>query len=950
MTQSATEAPSASGTEQKWVYLFREGNGSMRDLLGGKGAGVAEMTRAGLPVPPGFTITTAACNAYLAAGGEFPPGLWQQALDALHDVEEQTGKQFGNPANPLLVSVRSGAKFSMPGMMDTVLNLGLNDETTRGLAAQTDNERFAYDAYRRFIQMYGKIVLGIDADLFEHALDALKQQTGAATDADLSVDALQRLVAEFKDIVQQQTGEQFPTNPEEQLHGAIAAVFRSWNGARARAYREAEGIPHDLGTAVNVQAMVFGNMGNDSGTGVAFTRNPSTGEHKLYGEYLLNAQGEDVVAGIRTPQPISALQRDMPDVYQQFQDIATRMERHYRDMQDLEFTIERGKLYMLQTRNGKRTAAAAVKVATDMVHEGTISKEEALLRIDPKHVVQLLLPRFDDRARNEALNSDRFLAKGLNASPGAAVGKAVFDADRAAQMGNNGESVILVRPETSPDDVHGMIAAKGILTARGGATSHAAVVARGMGKPCVAGVEALKVDLANCRMSVDGKTINEGDVISIDGATGEVFQGAIETIAAKFSEETELAEVLGWADEIRRLQVWANADYPRDAERAREYGAEGIGLCRTEHMFFEEERLPIVHQMILSAEEAARQEAALTQLEEETARASRSDPKLEERLHQARKNYDDSPDVKNYREALEKLLPIQKDDFKGVLKAMHGLPVVIRLIDPPLHEFLPSYEELIEEVTTLRIRGDNPKELGEKEKLLSAVARMREQNPMLGLRGIRLGILYPAIIDMQVRAILSAAVELTREGVDVHPEIMVPLVGTEDEMRLSRGRIERVAKEVLDDAGVDVRYKIGTMIEVPRAALTAAAIALDAEFFSFGTNDLTQTTFGYSRDDAEGKFLLRYVEMGILPANPFQELDREGVGKLMRMAVQDGRATRGDLEIGICGEHGGDPSSVAFCNEIGLNYVSCSPFRVPVARLAAAQAVIEQETAKSDTR
>src|SRR5579872_556977 len=948
MAQTLTDTTGLQTTGTKWVYLFEEGNAGMRDLLGGKGAGVAEMTRAGLPVPPGFTITTAACNAYYAGGEEFPDGLWGQVLDAMKDVEGKTGRGFGVPTNPLLVSVRSGAKFSMPGMMDTVLNLGLNDETTEALARQTDNPRFAQDAYRRFIQMFGKIVLDIDPALFEHKLDAMKQETGAASDADLTVEALGRLVDQFKAIIREQAGQDFPTDAYDQLRAAIGAVFRSWNGERAIAYREAERIPHNLGTAVNVQTMVFGNMGNDSGTGVAFTRNPSTGEERLFGEYLLNAQGEDVVAGIRTPQPIAALDRDMPDVYRQFEDIARRMERHYRDMQDLEFTIERGKLYMLQTRNGKRTAAAAVKIAMDMVNEGMISREEAVMRIDPKHVVQLLLPRFDDEARQKAIDSGQLLAKGLNASPGAAVGKAVFDADRAAEQGGEGEAVVLVRPETSPDDVHGMIAAKGILTARGGATSHAAVVARGMGKPCVAGCETLRIDLAARTMTVDGKTIAEGDTISIDGGTGEVFEGEIKSIAPKFSEEKELAQILGWADSLRRLQVWANADYPRDAERAREYGAEGIGLCRTEHMFFEEERLPIVHKMILNADEAARLEASLTQLESEAR--GRNDGKLDERVAEARERYESSPEVQAYQEALRELLPIQKQDFRGVLKTMQGLPVVIRLIDPPLHEFLPPYDELIEEVTELRIRENDPAELERKEHLLQAVARMREQNPMLGLRGIRLGILFPGIIDMQVRAILSAAAELQAEGIDVRPEIMVPLVGTDAEMRVAREYIEKAAADVLAEASADVHFKIGTMIEIPRAALTADEIAKDAEFFSFGTNDLTQTTFGYSRDDAEGKFLLKYVDQGILPVNPFQELDRQGVGKLMDMAVRAGRGTRADLEIGICGEHGGDPSSVEFCHQIGLNYVSCSPFRVPVARLAAAQAVIAEQTTKSDTR
>jgi pyruvate,orthophosphate dikinase len=948
MAQTLTDASAQQTAGQKWVYRFEEGNAGMRELLGGKGAGVAEMTRAGLPVPPGFTITTEACNAYLAAGETFPPGLWDQAREALKSIEEKTGRRFGDSSNPLLVSVRSGAKFSMPGMMDTVLNLGLNDETAAGLATQTDNARFAYDAYRRFIQMFGKIVLDVDPELFERALDAKKKETGAGTDADLSVEALRELEEEFKQIVRDQVGRDFPSDPYEQLQQAIAAVFRSWNGDRARAYRHAENIPDNLGTAVNVQAMVFGNMGNDSGTGVAFTRNPSTGEDALFGEYLLNAQGEDVVAGIRTPQPISALDRDMPEVGGQFREIARRMEQHYRDMQDLEFTIERGKLYMLQTRNGKRTAASAVKIAVDMVAEGLITKQEAVMRIDPRQVVQLLLPRFEESAREKAVAEGRLLAKGLNASPGAAVGKAIFDADRAAERGGAGEAVVLVRPETSPDDVHGMIAAKGILTARGGATSHAAVVARGMGKPCVAGVEVLNIDLARRQMSVDGRVVGEGDEISIDGATGEVFVGTIDAIAPRFSEEEELAQILEWADETRRLQVWANADYPRDAERAREYGAQGIGLCRTEHMFFEEERLPIVQQMILSAEEANRLENELHKAEADARGSQHS--RDQERLDEARRRYEASEDVRLYRDALDRLLPIQKEDFRGVLGTMHGLPVVIRLIDPPLHEFLPSYDELLEQVTELRIRGNDPEGLKRKETLLQAVARMREQNPMLGLRGIRLGILYPGIIDIQVRAILGAAVELQKEGVDVRPEIMVPLVGHVNEMAIARERIERAAKQVLADAGVDVHYKIGTMIEIPRAALTADEIAKEAEFFSFGTNDLTQTTFGYSRDDAEGKFLLRYVETGILPVNPFQELDRAGVGTLMEIAVSQGRETRHDLEIGICGEHGGDPSSVEFCHQIGLNYVSCSPFRVPVARLAAAQAVIAEKTVKSDTR
>jgi len=928
MTQ-VEEREAGTRTDAKWVYLFREGNAGMRDLLGGKGAGVSEMTRAGMPVPPGFTITTEACNEYYRLNEQFPSGLFEQVETGLGSIEESTGKSFGDRGNPLLVSVRSGAKFSMPGMMDTVLNLGLNDETTEGLAALAGNRRFALDAYRRFIQMYGKIVLDLDPGQFEHALDQEKKRSGAATDADLTPDALERVVGEFKEIVRGATGSLFPTDPRDQLKGAVSAVFESWNSPRAKAYRAFNKIPDDLGTAVNVQAMVFGNMGNDSGTGVAFTRNPSTGENTLYGEYLLNAQGEDVVAGIRTPQPISTLERDMPDVYRQFREIAHRLETHYNDMQDLEFTIERGTLYMLQTRAGKRTAAAAVKVATDMVNEGLIDQKTAIMRIEPNHVVQLLLPRFDQKAKDQATAAGKLLAKGLNASPGAATGKAIFDADSAAELGKT-EAVVLVRPETSPDDVHGMIQARGILTAKGGATSHAAVVARGMGKPCVAGTEALTIDLESRTMtSTDSsEVIREGDFISIDGSTGEVFVGRIDTVESDFADETELLQILSWADAERRLEVWANGDYPRDAERARSYGAQGIGLCRTEHMFFETERLPVVRSMILSADEATR---ILQRVEE--ADGSERD--------KAQRDADGSGAVTTYLESLRRLEALQKEDFRGILKAMEGLPVVIRLIDPPLHEFLPSLEELLVDVTRLRTEGKTGEELREKERLLATVERMHEQNPMLGLRGIRLGILYPQIIDMQVRAIMTAAAELTDEGVHVKPEIMVPLVGTANEMKVSRERIQAAVDGVLDGrSGTGVEYKIGTMIEIPRAALTAGQIAADAEFFSFGTNDLTQTTYGYSRDDAEGKFLLRYVEMKILPTNPFQELDREGVGRLMELAVKEGRAARPGLEVGICGEHGGDPSSIEFCNQIGLNYVSCSPFRVPVARLAAAQATL----------
>ena len=923
----------------KWVYLFSEGNAKMRDLLGGKGAGLAEMTNAGLPVPPGFTITTEACNAYYANGRQFPPGMWEEALAALAKVEQQMGKRFGDPSNPLLVSVRSGAKFSMPGMMDTVLNLGLNDEVVQGLAKLTNDERFAYDAYRRFIQMFSKIVLGIDASKFEHILETEKQKAGVKLDTELTAENLKNVVAAYKALVKQETGEEFPQDPKEQLRKAIEAVFSSWNNRRAIDYRNYHGIPHTLGTAVNVQAMVFGNMGANSGTGVAFTRNPNTGEKALYGEYLLNAQGEDVVAGIRTPQKIAVMQQELPEVYNQFKQIAERLERHYRDMQDLEFTVERGKLWMLQTRTGKRTAQAAVKIAVDMVEEGLISKDEALMRVEPGQVEQLLHRRIDPNAKVTVI------ARGLNASPGAGSGKAVFDADRAEEMGKAGEKVILVRSETSPDDVHGMLVAQGILTARGGATSHAAVVARGLGKPCVSGAEAIKIDLESRSFSVDGYVVKEGDLISINGSTGEVMLGEVPMIDPELSPE--LRKLLGWADEARRLGVWANADYPRDARKAREYGAEGIGLCRTEHMFFEADRLPIVQEMILAAGEATALDFAVEKAEAAVRSATPEQKEsLQKAVEDAKAKREASAAWKAYHAALAKLQQIQKGDFKEIFRVMSGLPVIIRLLDPPLHEFLPSYEELLVEVTELRVRGDNPEELAKKEHLLRAVGAMREMNPMLGLRGCRLGLTYPAINEMQVRAIFSAALECMDEGVDVRPEIMIPLVGHINELRLVRAQLEAVVKEMVGAAGKEIPYMFGTMIEVPRAALTADQIAESAEFFSFGTNDLTQTTFGYSRDDAEGKFLLQYVERGILPFNPFQTLDQDGVGQLMKIGVERGRGTRPSLSVGICGEHGGDPKSIEFCHRIGLNYVSMSPFRVPVARLAAAQAAISERMAK----
>ncbi len=919
MTQQITRSGLDEAVKQsprKWIYLFSEGNARMRELLGGKGAGVAEMTNAGLPVPPGFTITTEACNAYYDTGKQFPQGMWEQVLEGIKIVEQQTGKGFGKQENPLLVSVRSGAKFSMPGMMDTVLNLGINDETVLGLVKLTGDERFAFDAYRRFIQMFSKIVLDTDPQDFEHVLDTYKERAGVASDAEIPASELKKLVVEFKQIAERQSGEPFPTDVYSQLRKAIEAVFSSWNNKRAFDYRNFNKIAHNLGTAVNVQSMVFGNMGNDSGTGVAFTRNPSTGEKQLYGEYLLNAQGEDVVAGIRTPSKIARLQEDLPHVYEQFKEIARRLEQHYRDMQDLEFTVEKGHLYMLQTRAGKRTAQAAVKVAVDMVKEGLISEQEAVKRVEPIQVYQLLLPRFDESEKQKAEEEGKLLAKGLNASPGAATGKAIFDADRAEQLGKAGTPVVLVRPETSPDDVHGMLVAKGILTARGGATSHAAVVARGLGLPCVAGTEGIRVHEEERLFRVVGSdiVIHEGDDISIDGATGQVFAGIIKTVDADFEKETDLKKLLEWADTIRKLGVWANADYPRDARRAVTFGAEGIGLCRTEHMFMEQERLPIVQKMILAENKEERQAA------------------------------------------LDQLLPFQRSDFKGIFEAMmnprtgEGYPVVIRLIDPPLHEFLPSYEELLVEVTRLETNGSNPQELKEKRKMLEAVGAMREANPMLGLRGCRLGLLFPEINVMQTRAILEAALELAREGKKIHPKIMIPLVSHVNELKEVRRQLEAVAQEITSEVGSAVEYKFGTMIELPRAALTADQIAPVAEFFSFGTNDLTQTTFGISRDDAEGKFLLKYVDgleepgakerVKILPVNPFQTLDRDGVGQLVRMAFEKGRKANPRLEVGICGEHGGDPDSIAFCNEVGLDYVSCSPFRVPVARLAAAQAAL----------
>ena len=910
MAQTMTERPVAGADARTWVYLFDEGDPTERNLLGGKGAGVAGMTQAGLPVPPGFTITTEACVAYYGAEKQFPAGLWDQTLAALAKVEQKMGKTLGDATDPLLVSVRSGARVSMPGMMDTVLNLGLNDQSVQGLAKQTDNERFALDAYRRFISLFGRIVQGIAAEPFDHILDAAKEKAGVKFDHELSAEHLKGVVSEYKALVKRETGKDFPADPHEQLKLAIQGVFASWMGRRAVDYRRAEKYPDDWGTAVNVQTMVFGNMGSDCGTGVAFTRDPSTGENVLYGNFLENAQGEDVVAGIRNAEPIAAMKDHNPEVYAEFQEIARQLEKTYRDMQDLEFTVERGKLWMLQTRNGKRTGRASVKIANDLVKDGVLTKDEALLRVEPRHVEQLLLPRFDERAKAKAEVDGRLIAKGVPASPGAAVGQVVFDPDRAEHIVEDGTRVILVRPETAPDDFHGMIVSQGILTARGGTSSHAAVVARGLGKPCIVGAESIRVNLEARTFTVGGHTVTEGEVISIDGGTGEVLVGDVTTVEPNFAADEDLQTILGWADERRRLGTWANADRERDAARARELGAEGIGLCRTEHMFEEPDRLPFVRQMILNAGPGKKDPAA----------------------------------KKLYLDALDKLLGYQRGDFKGLLQAMDGLPVIIRLLDPPLHEFLPKYEDLLVETTEMRLRGEDGPERKEKEELLAAVAQMREVNPMLGLRGCRLGLLYPEINEMQVRAILEAATELKKDGKDPHPEIMIPLVGDVRELRRVKDTLLKVAKEVVSSAGASVDYKFGTMIEVPRAALTAGQIAEEAEFFSFGTNDLTQTTYGFSRDDAEGKFIGFYQDEKLLLNNPFQVLDPEGVGQLVEMAVNSGRKTRPDLEVGICGEHGGDPESVEFCHNAGLNYVSCSPYRVPIARLAAAQAAIRDNT------
>lgn len=880
-------------TNKKYVYLFSEGKADMKNLLGGKGANLAEMTNIGLPVPPGFTVTTEACNQYFDEERKFPAGLWEQVIKALKDIEQITGKEFGSASNPQLLSVRSGSVVSMPGMMDTVLNLGLNDATLKGMADATGDERFALDCYRRFIQMYSDVVMGVEHYNFEAALQNLKEEAGVEYDNQLTTDQLTKLVTEYKRIVKKESGKDFPQDPMEQLKLAIQAVFDSWQNHRAIVYRKINSIPEHLGTAVNIQAMVFGNMGEDCGTGVAFTRNPSTGESLLYGEYLINAQGEDVVAGIRTPEPIKTLADKMPAVYEQFTNICNLLEKHYRDMQDIEFTIQGGKLYMLQTRNGKRTAHAAIKIAVEMVEEGLISIEEALTRVEANQLDQLLHRRIDPNSKLD------IIAKGLPASPGAASGKVIFDADDAERMAQLGEKVILVGTETTPDDIHGMVAAQGILTSRGGMTSHAAVVARGMGKPCVCGCEAVKIDMKAKVMIIDSKVIKEGDFLSIDGSKGHVILGNVPMIDPELSDE--FLKLLSWADEIRHLAIRANADNPEDSKKAREFGAEGIGLCRTEHMFMATDRLPIVQKMIL-AENLQDRQAALSQL-----------------------------------------LPVQEEDFYGILKSMAGLPVTIRLLDPPLHEFLPNLEELIIEITELKITESDFQQLLDKEELLRKVKGLSEFNPMLGHRGCRLAITFPEIYQMQARAIFKAVAQLTKEGVEVYPEVMIPLVIHHEELKRLRNLVIDTAVEVEQEEGIKLSYTVGTMIEMPRACVTADEIAANADFFSFGTNDLTQTTLGFSRDDAEGKFLHHYVEQKILEDNPFAVLDQDGVGKLMKLGVKLGREVKPELKIGICGEHGGEPSSIEFCHKLGFNYVSCSPFRVPIARLAAAQAAVNNK-------
>ena len=969
MTQTSESAAAAASGEggaaggTRNIFFFgegrAEGSAAMRDVLGGKGAGLAEMTNAGVPVPPGFTISTDVCRWNYSHGAMPPPGFEDEQAAALDRLQKLMQRRLGDPSDPLLVSVRSGAKFSMPGMMDTILNLGLNDRSVEGLANRTTNPRFAWDCYRRFIQMFGSVVMGLEKHAFEALITALKDRRGLKTDPELTAADHQTLVREFKALVRRHAGRDFPQAPLDQLRLARDAVFQSWNNDRAVYYRRQNRIPDDLGTAVNVQAMVFGNLGETSATGVGFTRNPASGENHFYGEFLTNAQGEDVVAGVRTPRPIEELRDVLPDAYRQLREITARLEKHYRDVQDFEFTIQEGRLFLLQTRTGKRTAPAAVRIAVEMAQEGLISREEAVLRVEPASLDQLLHPRLDPAARLPKI------ARGLAASPGAAVGCVVFDADTAAARGKH-EPVILVRKETTPDDIHGMDAAQGILTSTGGLTSHAAVVARGMGKPCVCGAGGVHVDDHARSFATEGRTVREGDWISIDGSSGEVMLGKAPTLPAEVTGE--FGTFMAWADELRRLRVRANADIPRDAKQARAFGAEGIGLCRTEHMFFATDRLPHVVRMILAAPEAKALEVRLAAAEAQlegggTPKAKRDLAALKRKL---------AGPQKRYREALAKLLPLQRADFRGLFEAMDGYPVTIRTLDPPLHEFLPKREELMSEVAVMRAEWERsfsarraagrrgagqrgkrrtarpvPAKLAKAERLLKRVEQLHEFNPMLGHRGCRLGITYPEITEMQARAIFEAACAVAKKGVRVVPEVMIPLVGHVNELRDQATIVRRVADEVMQKQEVRVEYLVGTMIEVPRAAITAGEVAEEAQFFSFGTNDLTQLTFGFSRDDA-GKYLPEYLEKKLLPSDPFVTIDPGGVGALVEWAVERGRRTRPKLKVGICGEHGGDPATVEFCHRANLDYVSCSPFRVPIARLAAAQAVVRGRVSGSD--
>ena len=939
----------------QYVYFFgggkADGNQNMKDTLGGKGSGLAEMTSAGLPVPPGFTVSTAACNLFVERGGSLPGEIDREIEQATGRLEKLMGKKLGAADDPLLVSVRSGAKFSMPGMMDTILNLGLNDQSVQGLKKKTGNGRFAKDSYRRFIQMYGNVVLGIDKDAFEHELSAVKQKNKVKADVDLGEKALDEVIERYKTVVKKQTGHDFSQDPREQLKGARDAVFKSWMNPRAATYRKLNDIPHDLGTAVNVQTMVFGNMGDSSATGVGFTRNPSTGAKEFYGEFLQNAQGEDVVAGTRTPHPIVDLEKVMPQAYRQLREITTRLERHYKDVQDFEFTIQDNTLYMLQTRNGKRTGVAAVHIAVDLVDEGILKPEEAVAKVEPASLDQLLHPVFDPKERAKA----QVVAKGLPASPGAATGAVVFTADEAVAWSQKGKRVVLVRMETVPDDIHGMSVAQGVLTATGGMTSHAAVVGRQMGKPSVVGCGALHIDARAKRLKVGGRTLNEGDPISIDGSTGEVVLKEMPTspsevlqvvAGTKKAKDSALYQkfekLLGWADDIRRLGVRANADIPRDAKVAFAFGARGIGLCRTEHMFFAEDRLPHVVKMILAAARGQRGLDVTRRLEARLKEAKgHQAAELRKELAKVKKEY--GRPMADYKGALKKLLPMQRSDFAGLFKEMHGHPVTIRTLDPPLHEFLPKREELMVQVATLRAKGEakNKAAIARASSLLRAVEELHEFNPMLGHRGCRLGITYPEITKMQARAIFEAALQVARKGIPVKPEVMIPLVGHVEELKRQKKIVQEVAQEVLGRDGSGVEFKVGTMIEVPRGALTADDIAREAEFFSFGTNDLTQMGFGLSRDDA-GKFLNYYIEHGVLDKDPFISLDASGVGQLVEIGVKKGRQASPGLKIGICGEHGGDPASIRFFHTAGLDYVSCSPYRVPIARLAAAQAQLEK--------